>query len=431
MATSELKGMFPGVAHWFTQDAFFTVNSPYRAAPWDNRITGMPDVWRKEMHLRYLNACYVDLDVGRPNDQNPHARIEWREATMIAGRLMDDGVIPQASIMARSGRGVYLFWLLHKKGDPTIPPWAGSRHITLYKQINRALGDRLHAAAPDPIHDASRVLRIPGTLHSKTQKPATYQIQLDDHGRPYTYTLEELAGFMGIKVVSSHLPRHIREVATPGATAATAQDSQYSRPTKNKGSVPKRIKGQIELNAKRAADMVKLEQYHGGWPQGHRYESLRIYANFLHRSGVTDEEAVTAMKVMAKNCTPPYPTDATDTPVADIYKNTKQNPRKYRNETLLRWLRVTPETARELELESIVPDEVKAERDPYKGKGGMRKHVRDVAEAFILQFAAEHNVLPTCRAMAARLENHGINLGLTTVYKIMKKLYPKQISLST
>lgn len=60
----ELTEMFPAIVQWLTKDAYFTVNSSYRVADRLDK-TGLPAPLRKEKHLRYLNACYVDLDVGR------------------------------------------------------------------------------------------------------------------------------------------------------------------------------------------------------------------------------------------------------------------------------------------------------------------------------------------------------------------------------
>jgi hypothetical protein len=111
----------PSVAQWLAKDAYFTVNGMHRAAPFESRHTGLPAVWRREKCLRYLNACYVDLDVGRDFGTGEEC-LTWRDAVAVLGNMMDAGQLPQSSIFARSGRGVYVFWALHDEDNQTLPP---------------------------------------------------------------------------------------------------------------------------------------------------------------------------------------------------------------------------------------------------------------------------------------------------------------------
>ena len=418
----DLREMFPALAKWLIQDAYFTVNSMHRAAPWNNKLTGYKDVLRSEPkpgergHLRYMNACYVDLDVGREDDPDPTKRATWRDAAAAAGNMMDAGLLPQASIFARSGRGVYLFWMLRDDKQAHLPPRFWPEKLTLYKMVNRAIVSRTkHLAADKATIDAVRVLRVPGTRHAKTHRAAAYQIQLDENGHGYTYTLSEMAQFFGVPETQTALPEATRQ------TALVDTPTPRGRQTKLVGSQPGRKGNFHTLYCKRAQDFLILEQARGGWPQGQRRKRLTMYAEFLRFAGNAPQTTLTAVLAMAGNCKPPYPS-ADDTAtvlriVGDVY--TKPKPRSYRNVTLCQMLKVTPELARSLELKTIVPDEVRAERRPPPG-GHRALHLAEVTE-FVRRYLATHRHA-TARGTTTALADAGLKTNRDRVNKILNEL---------
>jgi hypothetical protein len=388
----------------------------YRAAPYLNRATGLPDVWRKEKHLRYLNACYVDLDVGRPESAIPEQRTTWWQAVAVAGELMDNGELPYASIFAKSGRGVYLFWLLRDPHNPNAPQRYWPEKLTLYKMVNRAIGSRLAALAPDrAAHDAARVLRVPGTLHAKTKHPATYLIPTTASGQPYTYTLSELAEFFGVAETEASLPEATRQ----DSLIVTAH-KYLGRETKALGSQPNRVKGRIQLNAQRAQDLVTLEQYRQGWTKGQRHFCLDLYAQFLRLAGNAPQDTLEALETMAANCKPPYPSDPNDPRLTRIVEHAyASTPKRHLNASLVRWLRITPELARALELLTILPPEVAAERQPPAG--GRRAADREARRDYIRRYLEQHRDV-TARGMTNALLNAGHATNRQTVNQDLNAL---------
>jgi hypothetical protein len=285
----ELKSVFPKLKIWLFTDSYFTINSAYAPAYWKNKKTGLPDVSRKEKNLRYLTACYCDLDVGRPKSKIKEQRLTYPEASYHVSILTETGKIPPPSIIARSGRGAYLWWLLIDNKNPSIPPRAWPEKIVLYKKINKELGSRLEELAWDKnAYDAARVLRVPGSYHTTAKQFVYYNVQLDKMGNPFFYTLNELAEFCGLKILENPIER-IKDL-----------EPKFKQTVK-KGSTPKRRNGQIILNIKRAQDLLTLEQYHGGFNHGCRRRRLTIYAEFLRRF-IPKDEALQAIKVMASNC---------------------------------------------------------------------------------------------------------------------------------
>jgi hypothetical protein len=370
---SKLRDMFPEIVDFITHDSYFSVNAFYKPAPWPNKLTGLPDAWRKENNLSRLAACYSDIDCGRADSDEPGAALDWRQAQHEAEALADSGMIPQPSIMARSGRGVYLFWFLRDEKDPKKLPKAWPEKIERYKAINRALNERLrtHQLPADPAAiDAARVLRVPGSIHRKAQRSVYYVIQLDIHGKGFVYTLPELADFLHLPALDGELPEKTRALAKP---------SKYRR-VKEKGKAPGRAAGAKSLNAKRAQDLLLIQAWRGGfikrgmkYPDGHnscgRRFMLTLYANFLRGSGENQETAAQALHSMAENMRPPYPSDPLpdDQPIEEIIQaeySTKSR-RRYANKTLCKLLGITETAILENELnnlQTIMPESMERER---------------------------------------------------------------------
>ena len=407
----DLKTMLPAFAEWLSQDSYFTVCSYYRPAPYTNPKTGLPDVWRKEKYLSKLTACYTDIDSGRPESEDPGAALNWREAQYEAGVLADKGVIPQPSVMARSGRGVYLFWLLKDEKDPTKPPHAWPEKLQLYKLCNRALNSRIrtHGLPADKAAiDAARVLRMPGSIHRKTGRRVEYIVQLDETGRGFIYTLPELARILELPAPTGELPAATRSLA--------ARLPQYRR-VKKPGSAPLRSHGQQKLQALRAQDLLTIETWRGGFKKrGQKYNDgstspgrryiLTLYAGFLRGAKESPETTTAALRAMAKNMRPPYPSDcpSEDPPIESIVQaEYSSKTRRWGNKKLCALLGITADVARELELQTIRPPDVAREIDQARP---LRADLINERREFARQYLEKYRRV-TARALANAYHHAG------------------------
>lgn len=408
----ELRSMFPAFVDWLAQDSYYTVNAYYRPAPWKNKTTGLDDVWRQEKHLSRLTTCYSDIDCGRSESDEPGADLNWRQAQYEAGVLADNGVIPQPSIMARSGRGVYLFWLLKDEKNPSIPPPAYPEKVQLYKACNRKLNEQIktHALPADiKAHDAARVLRVPGSVHGKSGRRVVYTIQLDQAGQGFVYTLLEIASFLKIPTIKSELPSSTRALATP---------PQYRR-TKNPGTAPLRSIGFQAMNALRAQDLLIIENWRGGFNRrGVKYDNgfipyaagrfyiLRMFATFLRGAKEPLEKTKQALEVMAANMKPPYPSDppGDDPPIIDILQSVyKKKRQQWKNETLCKLLGITDDVARELELQTIRSKMVTIEADKARP---LREEIVEKRRAYARKYIEKYGRV-TARELANVYEQAG------------------------
>ena len=414
LQVASLKLLIPGLAHWLVRDSHFTVNSAYRSAFWANGQTGFPDVSRKERDLRYLNACYVDLDCGRPESPDPRQRMTWLECYAQVAQHIEKGKLLLPSMIARSGRGLYLLWLLKADRNPLLPPRAFSSTIVLYKQINRAIGLWFEELAADlAAHDAARVLRVPGTMHSETGQRATYHIILGQAAQPLIYTLEHMAVSFGVKVVGTRPdPEHAEPSPTRKALRFTAPEKRHTTPNRRAG-YQKRFE-------KLAVDILAICQHQGGWKKGFRHMKLSLYASALLRSGLTCGQAVQAVAQMGAGSNPSYPTEgeANDVSAADLVRTAQDTPKRILSrQRLVSIFEVTPKIAVEYALQYIVPNEVlESRRAPTKKEqiAQRREYVREWCEC--------HHEIPPLRAMVTVLSHVGISVGKDTVRSDYKAL---------
>jgi hypothetical protein len=338
--------------------------------------------------------------------------LSWRYAAAAAGEMMDNGDLPQASIIARSGRGLYLLWLLCDAENRRLPVRTLPKaNVALMEACNKELNRRLlHLAADKGAFDSTRLCRIDGSWHSGAQRRVTYleqippdmplgYIQRDETGRHYVYTLAEMATALSIPTSPTAL--------ADGTQALLEPSSKWKRgPTKNPGSKPEMAVYRQRLHAKRVDDLLALEQYRvrqtgkGYAQKGTRYPDgfcadvygrcsvLTIYTENLRGSGSDQATALAEVRRMAANCNPPWPDpDKPGESVEEIIRSVYGKPytRNHSNETLCRRLGITAALAEELHLESIIPPDLKARR---KAETPTRDQYTEMRRAALLELVA-------------------------------------------
>lgn len=104
--------------------------------------------WRLIKNTAAFNALFVDLDAH--NGEDMHRQVELALAALEAAG------IPEPNAIVYTGRGAHLYWLIERTDGRALPRWQACQR-RLVKVCN---GDRMSA-------DATRVLRVIGTLNSK------------------------------------------------------------------------------------------------------------------------------------------------------------------------------------------------------------------------------------------------------------------------
>ena len=248
--------------------------------------------------LKYLCSCYADIDYYKLDLRRDEALAAIRD-------LHSAGTIPFPSVIADSGQGLWLLWFLRDPQNADrahLGAW--SNHIQIYTSIQRAIIERLRHVGCDPqASDAARHIRIHGSLHTGSESIVQWLLQRGNAGRPYAYTLEELAVFF--------------EVATkPPRRAGLPADQVGERKI-----VPKRRNGSIQRNKNTLAAFIALmERRGGGFDKGCRNRAAYLFALLLKKNGFPMPEALDRVTEMGRRCRPALLPNECQSTVKSVFK---------------------------------------------------------------------------------------------------------------
>lgn len=158
-ANKVLEGVNDYLNKGYNTDLYWSMNTFYKP----NRTLE---------NLRYINALYIDLD---------YYNTSLRKESILYFLNEDyfNKSIPTPSLIVDSGKGLQLVWFIKP-----VPSQAYSLWKAMQWYLYNALKD---FGADISALDASRVLRIPGTINTKNDSKVTIE-ELND----YSYDLKEL-----------------------------------------------------------------------------------------------------------------------------------------------------------------------------------------------------------------------------------------------
>ena len=396
LGTIKVESFTPASKEWcqlrdhVAFDCYWTINNLFAPACWEVPATGLRGFRRKKDSFKTLNAVWVDLDIGRPDDDNPAKRTDCKTAIENLLQFSEDKVIPPPHVITLSGRGIYVIWLIDNGWvDPVNADFKTKRAV---ENINRKLIELLSSLAPDRAAiPVTQVLRFPGVVHSKTGKVTRYFLKNFPR-----YGLDEM--------------QKILNVSSP--TSKTQLQKAYIL----KSPIDlKRLAGAHALNRRYADDILKIEKNIGGFKQGERGPAIMIYAQCLQNSGVKKDTAIQLCKEMGLRCDPPCETVNDDTIERIVRWVFSTGCVPFRADTLCKRFNVTCEIAENLALQSIVPFELKQRKSP-----AAQKKKRD---AFIQDCIKEEPAI-TNNQIARRCVESGFSVTRQHVGKLIKKLTP-------
>lgn len=128
--------------------------------------------------------------------------------------MQERGELPKASIIVKSGRGMWLLYLLHDHRDPSRAPGAFPEKLERYYALQRAIIGRLTPLGADPTAiDPARHIRVPGSFHTGGEEAVEWWIQ-GQGVAAYSYSLEELCQLFGVREANRH-PRERAAIEEP------------------------------------------------------------------------------------------------------------------------------------------------------------------------------------------------------------------------
>lgn len=434
-----LRNQLPLFVSDIATDSYFTVNGlksdrqiwkrDTEGNPISERksaVTGLPIAPKRKQDIRYLNACYAEIDfykVDDPAKADGKLTLAQAFSTIYAATL--ERSIPTPTMIASSGRGLYLFWFLRDLNKPGQPCLVTPDTADLYDAVNKRINRVFSPLGADPrAKDMSRILRVPGSLHSKANKLPVYSLTFfaDPTRQDLTYTLQELArGFNLIE--PDKPPQHLPD---PRMVKAKALEHD-KRPASERDPIKR--KGWLAQRKRLAADIEAIEEHHGGFTKGFRRWPMFLYARVLAQiEGPSSRSKILKrISAMASRCKPPYPSDKTDSSVAQIVSDAmdgKFSRHRFPRRQLCDALKVTPELARELDLGYLVPDEERLRRYTAKRQKN-RDLIRQRRELYITEILKSRpsKNLPTLKGIQGLLaQRYGRSASLPTLSRDLRRL---------
>ena len=255
--------------------------------------------FRRLEYLKELKAQFIDLDVYKTGFTKEQI-IMHLEADYF------NKSIPRPNLIIDSGRGLYLIWLLNSVPSKALPLWKAIEEY-LYSVLKPFGADR---QALDP----TRILRVPGSINSKSKTTVNVIEQYD-----YIYDLREIQ--------NEYLPE------------------LEERKAKKKGRPSKTvfIHRERSLYYARIQDIIKLCELREYDLRGHRELILFLYRYYLCYFLEDTQKALE--DVLELNREFIYPLSETEviraTRSAEKVYLSKDKDYKYKNETLIELLLIT------------------------------------------------------------------------------------------
>jgi hypothetical protein len=397
--TAELERMFPEFADELERDSYFSINSFYCAGRYGNCLPGLKPAFRKADGARYLNACFVDIDF---HDQSGPLDFGSQFGQIIT--LQDNGIIPPASLVMRSGRGLWLLWLLADPHNALLPARAFPEQVLGFNTIELEL---IRLTNADKVaRDVARITRVPGSINSKAGDAmrVMFWTQRAANGLPYVYTLESLAGFLGIELPELRRGRRAQE-SLPEASA-------------------RGLRGWQALWQHRFDDFQILRKIRGRFLQGCRNRAAYIYGVILRGNGMKENVVRQELTKMGCECSPPLTANQIDGAI----EQSRQNRKQIRDSTIADYLKVTPEEAK------YVPRWADRRALPETGHTDLHlKHLQraDHRRQAVREILDAMGRVPPCREMAELLRQRGIQISHVQVSRDYLNLHITQRSPTT
>ena len=288
--------------------------------------------FRRLEYLKELKAQFIDLDTYKTGFTKEQI-IMHLEADYF------NKSIPRPNLIIDSGRGLYLIWLLNSVPSKALPLWKAVEEY-LYSVLKPFGADR---QALDP----TRILRVPGSINSKSNTTVNVIEQYD-----YIYDLREIQ--------NEYLPE------------------LEERKAKKKGRPSKTvfIHRERSLYYARIQDIIKLCELREYDLKGHRELILFLYRYYLCYFLEDTKKALE--DVLELNREFVYPLSETEviraTRSAEKVYLSKDKDYKYKNETLIELLAITE--LEETYMTTIISDKEFKRRKNIRNKKAYEEKLR-------------------------------------------------------
>jgi len=399
---SEIDSYFPEMSPLLDEESYFSINGFWRPgwglSEYNPQGLSLRTPNRKKDNLRYLTAAFVDIDCYK----------EGIEVGTAIGRiinLQDNQQLPDPSMFVRSGQGLWVFWFLSDAKEPASPQRAWPEKRELWYQIQLALHDKLSRIGADSqAKDESRVTRVLGSMHRAVKQRTKYLIQADATGKAHSYTIEDLAKFLGL--VSQEKRQH---------PAVTAKSESITSDLSKRGK-----KGQRGRWVLARRQFQRLWSMRSKFKKGTRNAAVFVYATILRSQRLPEDAVHQEVNRLYSEGIEQVPDRFTEAELAAAVTGAKGYVRfgGVTNQQIADWLKITPEES--AQLESWPPASKYQTRE--KAEQLSRKELAARRRPMIRGFIERVGYVPTIEEIGNMLDKAGLRPADATIAKDLEEL---------
>ena len=260
---------------------------------------------RRLIHLKELKALYIDIDCYKMNLS--------KEAVKYFMENDLYGQIPVPKIHIDSGRGLYYIIFLENTMAEELPKWQ-----LVEKYLYEKLKD---LGADNKALDATRVLRVTGTVNSKNNSIVKVIDTYD-----YQYTLDE--------IIENYIPEIIED----------RKEKQKPKGVRKKGRKKKFVSlfTLYKLYYTRFKDIKKLVEIRNYEMTGYREVTLFLLRYFMNVYHGDDDLVMEEILEINNSFTEPLEKDEVFKATLSGATRATENVYKYSNDKLIKLLDITP-----------------------------------------------------------------------------------------
>ena len=337
---------------------------------------------RRLIHLKELKALYIDIDCYKMNLS--------KEAVKYFMENDLYGQIPVPNMLIDSGRGLYYIIFLENTMAEELPKWQ-----LVEKYLYEKLKD---LGADNKALDATRVLRVTGTVNSKNNSIVKVIDTYD-----YQYTLDE--------IIENYIPEIIED----------RKEKQKPKGVRKKGRKKKFVSlfTLYNLYYTRFKDIKKLVEIRNFNMTGYREVTLFLIRYFLNVYHGDDDLVMEEVLEINNSFTEPLEKDEVFKATLSGATRATENVYKYSNDKLIKLLDITP--LEQKEMATIISKSEKYYRN-NKNRRNNRRNENGLTKRESDKLKNEREILELKRKKYTLKQiSEKLNLSIDYVKKVSKK----------
>lgn len=338
---------------------------------------------RRLIHLKELKALYIDIDCYKMNLS--------KEAVKYFMENDLYGQIPVPNMLIDSGRGLYYIIFLENTMAEELPKWQ-----LVEKYLYEKLKD---LGADNKALDATRVLRVTGTVNSKNNSIVKVIDTYD-----YQYTLDE--------IIENYIPEVNED----------RKEKQKPKGVRKKGRKKKFVSlfNLYNLYYTRFMDIKKLVEIRNYEMTGYREITLFLIRYFLNVYHGDDDLVMEEVLEINNSFTEPLEKDEVFKATLSGATRATENVYKYSNDKLIKLLDITP--LEQKEMATIISKSEKYYRN-NKNRREQRRNEEGLTNKEAERIKNEKDILELKRKKYTLKQiSKELNLSISYVKKISMKM---------